>query len=48
MEDFIYKTGMNVHKGAKIDLLDVDAFVIYPGTDRIESDVILARRILWR
>ena len=47
MEDFIYKTGMNVHKGAKIDLLDVEAFVIYPGTDKIESDVISFRDVFF-
>ena len=47
MEDFIYKTGMNVHKVAKIDLLDVEAFVIYPGTDKIESDVISLRDVFF-
>ena len=45
MEDFIYKTGMNVHKGAKIDLLDVEAFVIYPGTDKIKNNVISLREV---
>ena len=37
VEDFIYKTGMNVHGTTKIDLLDVEAFIIYPGTDKIDK-----------
>ena len=46
MEDFIYKTGMNVHGAPKIDLLDVEAFVIYPGTDKV-SDVISLRDVFF-
>ena len=46
MEDFIYKTGMNVHGTPKIDLLDVEAFVIYPGTDNV-SDAISLRDVFF-
>ena len=46
MEDFIYKTGMNVHGTPKIDLLDVEAFVIYPGTDKV-SDIISLRDVFF-
>ena len=47
MEEFIYKTKMNVHSTAKIDMLDVEAFVIYPGTDKIENDVISLRDVFF-
>ena len=47
MEDFIYKTGMNVHNTPKIDLLDVEASVIYPGTDKIVNDVISLREVFF-
>ena len=47
MEDFIYKTGMNVHGTTKIDLLDVEAFIIYPGTDKIENDIISLRDVFF-
>ena len=43
MEDFIYQTGMNVHNKAKINLLDVEAFVIYPGKRKIKKAVISLR-----
>ena len=46
MVDFIYKTGMNVHGAPKIDLLDVEAFVIYPGTDKV-SDAISLRDVFF-
>ncbi|MBR0168667.1 MAG: hypothetical protein IJQ08_08335 [Synergistaceae bacterium] len=47
MEEFIYKTKMNVHSTAKIDMLDVEAFVIYPGTEKIENDVISLRDVFF-
>ena len=33
MEQFATQMGMNPHQKAKIDLLDVEAFVIYPGKE---------------
>ena len=38
---------MNVHSTAKIDMLDVEAFVIYHGTDKIENDVISLRDVFF-
>ncbi len=37
---FAERKNMNVHHKMKIDLLDVEAYVIYPGKDKINQDVI--------
>ena len=44
-QQFINETGMNVHHRAKIDLLDVEAFVIYPGKEEINRDRLSLREL---
>ena len=41
MEQFATQTGMNPHQKAKIDLLDVEAFVIYPGKETVPDTISL-------
>ena len=41
MEQFATQTGMNPHQKAKIDLLDVEAFVIYPGKEKVPDTISL-------
>ena len=41
MEQFTTQMGMNPHQKAKIDLLDVDAFVIYPGKEKVPDTISL-------
>ena len=43
MNAFLHRTGMNVHHKTKIALLDVEAFVIYPGPQKIVRDTISLR-----
>ena len=47
METFIDRTGMNVHHKAKIDLLDVEAVIIYPGSKELNNDRISLRDVFF-
>jgi len=43
MEEYVRLTGMNPHARAKIDMPDVEAFIIYPGPKKIKKDTISLR-----
>ena len=41
MEQFATQMGMNSHQKAKIDLLDVEAFIVYPGKEDVPDTISL-------
>lgn len=44
---FADRKSMNVHHKMKIDLLDVEAYVIYPGKEKIDQDMISLRDVFF-
>ena len=47
MWTYAERKGMSIHHKMKIDLLDVEAYVIYPGKDQISQDTISLRKVFF-
>lgn len=47
MAVFAERKSMNVHHKMKIDLLDVEAYVVYPGQEKLDQDSISLREVFF-